>query len=274
MTARSPQRAVMTEPAFADLSLDGPIATMRLNRPATRNAIATVADCDAVVAALREAQANPDLQCLILTGAGTAFCAGGDLKALASTDGIGPKARPEQTRQNYERGVQQMIRALWDCELPMIAALNGPAMGLGLDIACLCDLRISVQGARFASSFVKLGIIPGDGGAWILPRAVGQARAAEMILTGDAITADEALACGLVSRVVSADELLTTARQLADRITANPAPATRLAKRLLREGQHQRLHDVLALSSSYQALAHTTPEHQAALAAALKPRNA
>ena len=274
MTARSPQRAVMTEPAFADLSLDGPIATMRLNRPATRNAIATVADCDAVVAALREAQANPDLQCLILTGAGTAFCAGGDLKALASTDGIGPKARPEQTRQNYERGVQQMIRALWDCELPMIAALNGPAMGLGLDIACLCDLRISVQGARFASSFVKLGIIPGDGGAWILPRAVGQARAAEMILTGDAITADEALACGSVSRVVSADELLTTARQLADRITANPAPATRLAKRLLREGQHQRLHDVLALSSSYQALAHTTPEHQAALAAALKPRNA
>ncbi len=258
---------------FARLTLDGAVATLTLNRPERRNAIATVEDCDAVAAALIRAQRTGGVACLILTGAGSAFCAGGDLKALQSGQGIGPRSRPDETRQNYERGVQQMIRALWDCELPMIAALNGPAMGLGLDMACLCDLRITVEGARFASSFVKLGIIPGDGGAWILPRAVGQARAAEMILTGDAITADEALVCGLVSRVVPPSDLMATAQQLAVRITANPAPATRLAKRLLREGQHQRLHDVLALSASYQAIAHETPEHQAAMDAALKPRN-
>lgn len=255
----------MSTAPFALLDLQDGVATLRLNRPTTRNAIATVADCDAVVAGLHQAQANAEVRCLILTGAGSAFCAGGDLNAMKTGEGIGPKARPNDTRQNYERGVQQMIRALWDCELPMIAALNGPAMGLGLDIACLCDLRIAVEGARFASSFVKLGIIPGDGGAWILPRAVGQARAAEMILTGDAITADDALAWGLVSRVVVADALLPLARQLADRITANSGPATRLAKRLLREGQHQRLHDVLALSAGYQAIAHATPEHVTAM---------
>jgi 2-(1,2-epoxy-1,2-dihydrophenyl)acetyl-CoA isomerase len=255
---------------FALLSVDGAVATLTLNRPARRNAIATLRDCDAVVAALTAAQRTEGVACVILTGTGSAFCAGGDLQALQSGHGIGPRSRPDQTRQNYERGVQQMIRALWDCELPMIAALNGPAMGLGLDMACLCDLRISVESARFASSFVKLGIIPGDGGAWILPRAVGQAKAAEMILTGDAIDAQEALACGLVSRVVTPDTLMSTAQQLAARITANPAPATRLAKRLLREGQHQRLHDVLALSASYQAIAHETPEHQAAMAKALE----
>lgn len=258
---------------FVELHIEGRTATLRFNRPARRNAIATVEDCDTVVHAVRAAQADGTVSALIMTGAGAAFCAGGDLDAMRSGDGIGPKPRPDHTRQNYERGVQQMIRALWDCELPMIAALNGPAIGLGLDIACLCDIRIAAEGARFASSFVKLGIIPGDGGAWILPRAVGQARAAEMILTGDPITTDEALACGLVSRVVPPTELMATAQQLAARITTNSPPAVRLAKRLLREGQHQRLQDVLALSSSYQAIAHATPEFHSALEGLLKPRS-
>ncbi len=263
----------MSNAPFALLEIDGPVATLRFNRTAKRNAIATLADCEAVITALQAAEADPNLRCLILTGAGSAFCAGGDLNAMKTGEGIGPKPRPDLTRKNYERGVQQMIRALWDCELPMIAALNGPAMGLGLDIACLCEIRIAAEGARFASSFIKLGIIPGDGGAWILPRAVGQARAAEMILTGDAISTDEALACGLVSRVVPADALMATAQHIASRITANSGPATRMAKRLLREGQHQRLHDVLALSASYQAIAHATPEFHSALDGMLKPRS-
>ena len=149
----------------------------------------------------------------------------------------------------------------------MIAAINGHAIGAGLDLACMCDLRIAAQGARLASSFIKMGLVPGDGGAYFLPRAVGLAKAAEMMFTGESITADEALACGLVSRVVPADALLAEAHALAARIAANPPQTLRLVKRLLREAEHARLPDVLQLSAAFQALAHDTADHREALAA-------
>jgi enoyl-CoA hydratase/carnithine racemase len=114
---------------------------------------------------------------------------------------------------------------------------------------------------------VKLGLIPGDGGAWLLPRVVGMSKAAEMTFTGDAIDAAEALACGLVSKVVAPDRLMDEARALAARIAANPAPALRMAKRLMREGQHMRLDSLLEMSAAFQAIAHHTPEHDVALAA-------
>jgi enoyl-CoA hydratase/carnithine racemase len=131
----------------------------------------------------------------------------------------------------------------------------------------MCDIRIASTKARFAESFVKLGLIPGDGGAWLLPRVVGMSKAAELTFTGDTIDATEALACGLVSKVVPPEELLPSAQALAARIAANPAPALRMAKRLLREGQHVRLDTLLEMSAAFQAVAHHTPEHDAALAA-------
>ncbi|MEX1148332.1 MAG: enoyl-CoA hydratase-related protein, partial [Sphingomonadales bacterium] len=187
-------------------------------------------------------------------------------------NGIGPLATPADTRANYRRGVQRVPLALSRLEIATIAAVNGHAIGLGCDLACLCDMRVASAKAKFAASFVKVGIVPGDGGAWILPRAVGHARAAELILTGDTITADEALAMGLVNRVVEPDQVMTEAQALAERITVNPPRSVRLAKRLLREAQHSRLEDVLELSAAFQALAHETADHREALDAFFEKR--
>jgi enoyl-CoA hydratase/carnithine racemase len=252
---------------FIRYEQQGRIVTLTLDRPDERNAIGSHADCAALVDAVARAEADSEAAVLILTGAGSAFSAGGNLKGMRDRDGIGPLASPLATRGNYRRGIQRIPLALWNCELPTLAAINGHAIGAGLDLACMCDIRIAAQGAKLASSFIKMGIVPGDGGAYFLPRAVGWAKAAEMMFTGDAIGADEALACGLVSRVVPGDALMAEARTLAERIAVNPPQTLRLVKRLLREGQHARLDELLQLSAAFQALAHETADHHEALAA-------
>ena len=208
-----------------------------------------------------------EINAVILTGAGKSFCAGGDLKSIREGTGIGPQSPPDATRLNYRRGVQAMIKALADVEVATVAAINGHAMGLGLDIATLCDIRIAAASAKMASNFVKVGIIPGDGGAWILTNAIGATRAAELVLTGDTIDAAEAERIGLITRIAPDDQLMDEARKLAERVAVNPPRSIRLAKRLLREAQHSRLHDVLELSAAFQALAHETADHKEAVAA-------
>ncbi len=260
--------------SFVQTARSGAVLTLTMNRPAERNAIGTLEDCEQLAASFDLAQRDTTIRCILLTGAGSAFCAGGNLRALKerTPGGIGPQPVPADTRSNYRRGVQRVIRAIWDCEVPAIAAVNGPAVGLGCDLAALCDIRIASESARFASTFVSLGIIPGDGGAWILPRAVGLSKASEMIFTGEMLDAAQALASGLVSRVVAPERLLAEAGELAQRIAAQPATALRLAKRLLREGQQQRLTDVLELSVAYQALAHETADHREAVEAFVEKR--
>lgn len=260
----------MTQP-FVEYSRAERVVTLRLNRPERRNAIAELSDCEDIARALEQAQAE-DTSCIILTGAGSAFCAGGSLQALRNREGIGAQATPVDTRANYQRGVQRAIKALWECEVPMIAAINGPAIGLGLDIACLCDIRIAADTASYASSFIRLGLVPGDGGAWILPRIIGLSAASELILTGDSIDGNAAKALGLVSRLAAPDQLLDEANAIAARIVANPAKTLRLSKRLLREGQQGRLGDVLQLSSAFQALAHETADHLEAVDAFVEKR--
>jgi enoyl-CoA hydratase/carnithine racemase len=243
------------------------VVTLTLNRPELRNAIGSHEDCEALVGAVQRAAADPGVAAIVLTGAGSAFCAGGDLTGMRERNGIGPLDSPLATRNNYQRGVQRIPLALWQCEIPIIAAINGAAMGAGLDLACMCDIRLASPHAKLASSFIKMGIVPGDGGAWLLPRAVGWSKAAEMMFTGEPITAEDALACGLVSRLVPADHLLAEAQGLAARIAANPPQTLRLVKRLLREAQHARLDDALQLSAAFQALAHETADHREALTA-------
>ena len=250
----------------------GRIALLTLNRPDTRNAIGEHSDCAELVEAVERAGADPAVSVLVLTGAGSAFSAGGNLKGMRDRNGIGPLATPADTRDNYRRGVQKIALAFANLEIASIAAVNGHAVGLGCDIACLCDMRVASDAAKFAASFVKMGIVPGDGGAWILPRTIGYANAAEMILTGDTYTAAEARGMGLVNKVVPADQVLDEAFRLADRVAANPPRAVRLAKRLLREGQHSRLPDVLELSAAFQALAHETADHKEAVNAFLDKR--
>ncbi len=257
---------------FALYEKSGRVATVTLNRPDSRNAIATQQDCDDLAGALWRAHDDPGVNAVILTGAGKSFCAGGDLKTIRERTGIGPRATPDGTRANYRRGVHSIIKALADVEVATIAAINGHAIGLGLDIGVLCDIRVAGASAKMASSFVKVGITPGDGGAWILTNAIGATHAAELVLTGDTIDAEEGKRIGLVTRVVPDDRLMEEARALAERIAVNPPRTVRLAKRLLREAQHSRLHDVLELSAAFQALAHETADHKEAVAAFTEKR--
>jgi enoyl-CoA hydratase/carnithine racemase len=156
--------------------------------------------------------------------------------------------------------------------VPSIAAVNGPAVGAGCDLACMCDLRIASTLASFAESFIRVGLIPGDGGAWLLPRIVGMSKAMEMSFTGDPVPADEAQRCGLVSRVVAPEALLSEARALAARIARNPGQVLRFSKRLLREGQQQPLASLLELSAALQVLAHKSPAHAEAVTAFIDKR--
>ena len=250
---------------------DGQVLTLTLNRPEKRNPISDPDMIDALCAALERADADLDVRCVVLTGAGSAFSSGGDISKMKPGSGLRAHL-PAQTRRNYKAGIQRLPLLFEGLEVPIVAAVNGPAIGAGLDLACMCDVRVAATSAKFAESFVKIGIVPGDGGAWILARAIGLARASEMILTGDTIDARTAESFGLVSRVVPGDQLLSEAQSVARRIATNPAKALRLAKRLLREGQQQRLSDVLELSAAFQALAHETKDHEEAVAAFLEKR--
>lgn len=250
---------------------EGNVVLITLNQPELRNAISDAEVIDALVDAIERIDADLSVHAAILTGAGSAFSSGGNVKKMGEGGGLADRL-PAQTRRHYKSGIQRIPLAFDKLEVPIIAAVNGPAIGAGCDLACMCDIRIAGESARFAESFVKLGIIPGDGGAWLLPRAVGFSKACEMAFTGDPIDAEEALACGLVSRVVPDAELLPTARALAQRIAANPPHALRMTKRLLREGRQTSLATLLEFSAGLQALAHATEDHKEAIAAFLGKR--
>lgn len=250
----------------------GAILTLTLNLPDKRNPISDGAMIEALLGAVQSADADVNIRAVILTGAGSAFSSGGDLKKMSTGGGL-RDSLPAQTRRNYKAGIQRLPLAFQALEVPVIAAINGPAIGAGCDLACMCDVRIAAESARFAESFVKVGIVPGDGGAWLLQRIVGFAKASEMALTGDTIDARDALACGLVSRVVLDSELMDVARAIAAKIAANPPHAVRMTKRLLREAQTASLAGILEMSAAMQALAHATTDHDEAVSAFLERRN-
>jgi enoyl-CoA hydratase/carnithine racemase len=255
---------------FLKIERVGPIVVWTMNQPATRNALTGNTAVAEFVDACTSITDDPSVRVVVLTGAGSAFCSGGNVKDMQkyAADAI----TPVSIRDEYRRGIQRLPLAVYNLEVPVIAAVNGPAIGAGCDLACMCDIRIAADTARFAESFIKVGIVPGDGGAWLLPRIVGRSKAAEMSFTGETLDAQQALACGLVSRVVAPDRLLAEAQELAQRIAANPGSTLRMTKRLLREGEHMRLDSLLELSASFQALAHKTPEHAEAVTAFTEKR--
>lgn len=246
------------------------VVTLTMNQPEMRNPLTGNTAVPEFVDACERINSDQTVKAAILTGAGSAFCSGGNLKDMLrySRDAIPAM----QIRNEYRHGIQHLPLALYNLEVPTIAAVNGAAIGAGCDLACMCDIRIAADTAKFAESFVKVGIIPGDGGAWFLPRIVGMSKAAEMSFTGEAIDASEALACGLVSRVVSSSELMNTAKDLARRIACHSGPTLRLTKRLLREGQRVSLDTLLELSAAFQSMAHKTPEHGEAISAFIEKR--
>jgi enoyl-CoA hydratase/carnithine racemase len=246
------------------------VVTLTMNQPEARNPLTGNTAVPEFVAAFERIAADRSVRAVILTGNGPAFCSGGNMNDMKRFQAAG--VDPLKTRTEYRLGIQRFTLAVYNSEVPTIAAVNGPAVGAGCDLTTMCDIRIASEKATFAESFIRIGVVPGDGGAWLLPRAVGASRAAEMAFTGEAIDAREALACGLVSRVVPPDELLPEARRLAARIAANPGETLRMTKRLLREGEHLRLETLLELSASFQALAHTTRDHAEAVNAFLEKR--
>jgi enoyl-CoA hydratase/carnithine racemase len=245
------------------------IVLLTMNEPRTRNVLGSASQYDAFEQACRRIQRDREIRAVVLTGAGPAFCGGGDIKDMQSRS-RDKALEAVQDRYGYRDGIHRIGRALYDLEVPTIAAVNGPAIGAGLDLACMCDLRIASERAIFAESFVRLGIIPGDGGAWLLQRIVGLSKAAEMTFTGEPIDASEALACGLVTKVVTAGELMPEAMALAHRIAVNPGHALRMAKRLIREAQTNRLDTILEMSAAFQALAHATQDHRVRIDAAVQ----
>lgn len=260
----------MDEAVLYEVDAEG-IVLLTLNRPDLRNPISDPEMVEGLLGALLRLDADPAARVAILTGAGKGFSSGGNINQMKPGGNLNAGS-PAATRLAYKRGIQRLPLAFAALEVPVIAAVNGAAMGAGCDLTCMCDLRIAGESARFAESFVKLGLIAGDGGSWLLPRVVGWSKAAEMALTGDPIDAAEALACGLVSRVVSDADLLTEARKLARRISANPPHAVRMTKRLLWEGRRVDLASLLETASAMQAAAHATADHEEAVSAFLEKR--
>lgn len=257
--------------SFLSLEKSGRVATVTIERPDVMNALGDDGDGAAFEAVCAEIAADRSLGCVILTGRGRAFSAGGNVKAMADKAGSFSGA-PHVIRDRYRTNIHRIARALHALETPMIAAVNGAAIGLGCDVACMADIRIASEHAKFGVTFLKLGLIPGDGGAWLLPRVIGQSRASELLFTGDVIDAKTAAEWGLVSRVVSGDKLMEECMALAQRIAQQPPQALRLAKTLIRQGQTTTYDTLLELSAAGQALMHHTADHMEGVHAIIEKR--
>ncbi len=256
---------------FLRVERHGPVALLTLDRPDTRNALSGEECFGGFERVFAELNADRSVRAAVLTGAGSAFCSGGNVAEMRDRTGMFGGS-PEQIAQNYRQGIQRIPRAFQTLEVPIIAAVNGAAIGAGNDLACMCDIRIASSTAKFAESFVKVGIVPGDGGCWFLPRLVGFSRAAEMALTGETLDAEEALRIGLVSRVVAPEALMEAAMALANRIAANPPQVLRWTKQLLLQARTGTLDEALDTAGRFQGLAHHTADHVEAVASFFEKR--
>jgi enoyl-CoA hydratase/carnithine racemase len=246
------------------LELTKRVATLTFQRDDVRNALTGTALVDDIIKTVNWVNQNHEVSVLILTGGGSAFCSGGNVKEMAEKQGDFSGSVLE-IQEQYRRGIQRLPLILNKAEIPLIAAVNGPAVGAGLDLACMCDLRIGSSRALVGETFLNLGLVPGDGGAWFLQRLIGYQRAAEMTLSGRLVDASEALEMGLFLEVVEPDELLHRAQSLAAVMAAQPPQALRLTKRLLKLAQRMELPDFLDLCASFQGMAHHTEEHSVAV---------
>ena len=252
----------------AALAVEDRVAILTFKRDDVRNALTSTEIATDIVKTVAWANANNDASVLIITGEGSAFSAGGNIKTMGERS----KAAPHLLQQGYKQGIQRIPLALQDAEIPVIAAVNGPAIGAGFDLANMCDIRIGSTNAQFGETFVNLGIIPGDGGAWFMQRLLGYQRAAELTFSGRIVKAEEAKALGILLELTEPDALMTRAKEIAGKIAQKPPLALRYAKRLLKLAQTQPLAEHLDVCSSFQAICHKTEDHQEALTAFFEKR--
>ena len=243
---------------------DDGVTYLTLSRPEIRNALTGADMLDELLDAIHDAETDPDTAVLVLNAEGPAFSAGGNVKDMANKDGLF-RGNPAELTENYRESIQQLTRFMATTDLITMAAVDGPAIGAGFDLVLGCDLRIGTRNARFAHTFIEMGIIPGDGGAWLLPRVVGWQRATELALTSRSINASEAERYGVLLEVVPSDQLDTRVAEMASSIASKSRPAVLLAKRLLRQARSMDLDGFLEFSAALQAIAHATPEHDEAV---------
>ena len=256
---------------MADLewSVDAGVGTIRLNRPEQRNAF-TFDMVGQWAELLRQARYDDDVRVIVLTGTGEkAFCSGVDLSSISNAN---PDLTPLERKSQLHDQIHRVAYELEALDKPVIASINGTAVGAGLDMALMCDLRIASRSAKLSEGYVKVGLTPGDGGAYYLPRLVGTAKALELLLTGDFIDADEALRIGLVNRVVEPDELASATAALAAQIAAAPPVTVRMIKRATYQSANTDLRTALDLISSHFAVVAATDDAAEALTAMREKR--
>lgn len=237
-----------------EYSVDGAVATILLNRPDRKNAF-TLNMVDDWAAALERAGGDDSVRVVVLTGAGDAFCSGVDLD-----DFKGEKRGPLQEKELLTGRVHRVARAMASLSKPVIAAVNGVAVGAGMDMSLMCDIRIANRSARFSEGYIRVGLVPGDGGCYFLPRIVGASTALRLLWTGEFVDADRALAMGLVSDVVGDGDLMTEVYSLADTIAGRAPVAVETIKRAVYQGFDQTLDAALDSISSHQAVVLSTDD--------------
>ena len=253
------------------LTFQDGIAVLTFNRDDIRNALTGTSIIDDICQTVKWANKTDEVSVLIITGAGKAFSAGGNIKKMQNREG--PLGGDVATIEKYYReGIQKMSLAMEQVEVPTIAAVNGPAIGAGFDLCCMCDLRIGSSIVKFGETFVNLGIVPGDGGSWFLSRLIGYQKAAELTFTGRIIDAAEALELGLLLKITEPDDLMHQAMELAQTIAAKPPQALRYAKRLLKKAERLELSDYLDLCAIMQGVCHNTDDHIEAVTAFIEKR--
>lgn len=234
------------------------VATITLNRPEVMNALNRELYAE-LEARVRECHGDPEVRCVIITANGRAFCSGDDVRQIMlgeQRDATTARLRDVRPRPT------PAAAAILECDKPVIAAVNGPAVGWGMDLSLFADIRVASTNARFGELFIKRGLVPDLGGLWRLPAVVGPAKAAELCFTGDIIDAEEALRIGLVSYVVPPEELLDKANEIAAKIAKNPPIAMRYIKEGLRRARHATMEEMGAYVGSSLAYLFTTEDHR------------
>ncbi len=248
--------------ADLELRIEDGVMVATLNRPDKKNATS-----EEMLGTLREALINanddPSIGCFVITGAGDAFCSGGDLGRRG--EGQGDPTPLE--RKNRLLATQRVALTVDAFEKPLIAAVNGPAVGAGMDLALMCDLRFAANSARFSEGYIRVGLIPGNGGCWFLPRLVGTARALELLWTGDYVGSEEALRIGLVNRVVPDDSLMAETLTFAKRLAEGPPVQLRDIKKLMYQSMRTDLRTSLEAVASHMAVVQSTDDYREAVQA-------
>jgi len=257
---------------MADLlwEVDDGVGLITLNRPERKNAFS-----DEMLGrweeVLVEARADDAVRAIVVTGAGDAFCAGGDVKAMAEGP-VGPAPTAGTVRQGLIETVHRIPYALERLDTPVIAAVNGAAVGAGMDMALMCDIRFAARSARFSEGYIRAGLIPGDGACFFLPRLVGLAKALELLLSADFVDAEEALRIGIVNRVYDDDRLLAETLAFAGRLAHSPPVHLRLIKRNVYQSYQADLHSALELAASHMGIVRTLEDSREAVTALLERR--